>query len=113
MSGSGEGVKQRLAEPGGGRSPVATVGSPWWDAVDVDLRLDTENRLVLALLHLDVRSPPDFRLLPSAGAEAARLYDPVRLERRLADLHASSPRASSTGSPGSRHAAVGGTHESP
>lgn len=45
------------------RSPVATVGGPRRDAVDVNLRLHTENRLVLALLHRDCRSSPNFRLL--------------------------------------------------
>lgn len=46
------------------RSPVTTVGGPRRDAVDMDLWLDTENRLVLALLHLYRRSSRDFRLLP-------------------------------------------------
>lgn len=68
VSGGGEAVKSGLAWPGGKRSPVTTVGGSRRDAVDVDLRLDTEHRLVLSLLHLDTRSPPDFRLLPSRGA---------------------------------------------
>lgn len=46
------------------RSPVTTVGGPRRDAVDMDLWLDTENRLVLALLHLYRPSSRDFRLLP-------------------------------------------------
>lgn len=60
------------------RSPVTTVGGPRRDAVDVDLRLDTQNRLVLTLLHLYRPSHRDFRLLPApSGPEVMRLYDQV------------------------------------
>lgn len=92
VSGGGEGVQLGLAWPGSEWSPVATVGGPRRDAVDVDLWLDTQHRLVLALLHLDARCPPDFRLLPPPGGRKRRdSMTPVRLERRLAVLGASLP----------------------
>ena len=73
----------------------------------MDLWLDTQNRLVLAFLHLDVRSPPDFRLLPRRGAEAARLYDPCQARAAARGPQPLIAHAPSAGGSGSRHAADG------
>lgn len=55
------------------RSPVATVVGPRRDAVDMDLRLDTENRLVLALLHLHRQSSTSGFFPAPSGPEVTRL----------------------------------------
>lgn len=90
MSGLGGG---RLSQE---RSPVTTVGGPRRDAVDMDLWLDTQNRLVLALLHLYRPSSRDFRLLPRpsrTGSDAR--YDQILF--RAADPGLDRPRVPSAG----------------